>query len=80
MPRIAFCFVAIKQFLVENEQILLLTLKILDQGHDENRPKSNQVIYRSGPSILRKMKEIRKVVRKLSHERICGGGGGAREK
>ena len=22
------------------------------QGHDENRPKSNQVIYRSGPTIM----------------------------
>ena len=31
-------------------------------------PKSNQVIYRSGPWILPKMKEIWKVVHKLSRE------------
>ena len=36
-----------------------------NQGHDENRPKSNQVIYRSGPTIVLKMKEIQKVVQKL---------------
>ena len=34
----------------------------LGQGHDENRPKSNQVIYRSGPTIVPKIKEIQKVI------------------
>ena len=29
----------------------ILTLKIQGQGHDENRPKSNQVIYRPWPMI-----------------------------
>ena len=38
------------------------------QGHDESRPKSNQVIYRSGPTIVPKMKEIQKVDQKLSRE------------
>ena len=57
-----------------------LKLKIEGQGHDENRPKSNQVIYRSGPTIMPKMKEIQKVVQKLSREQesAAGGGGGAR--
>ena len=43
-------------------------------------PKSNQIIYRSGPSILPKMKEIWKVVQKLSREQdsAAGGGGGVR--
>ena len=54
------------------------------QGHDENRPESNQVINRSGPTIMLKMKEIQKFVQKLSHEQEsaagcgCGGGGGVR--
>ena len=45
---------------------------------DENRRKSNQVIYRSGPTIVPKMKEIQKVVQKLSRqqESAAGGGGG----
>ena len=45
---------------------------------DQNRPKSNQVIYRSGPTIMLKMKEIQKVVQKLSRgqEAAAGGGGG----
>ena len=45
----------------------------------QNRPKSNQVIYRSGPTIVPKMKEIQKVVQKLSREQesAAGGGGGA---
>ena len=55
-------------FLAEIYQIPYLTLKNLGQGHDENRPKSNQVIYRSGPTIVPKMKEIQKVVQKLSRE------------
>ena len=37
---------------------------IFGWGHDENRPKSNQVIYRLGPTIGPKMKEIQKVVQK----------------
>ena len=46
--RFAFYFVAIGPFLAEIEQIPYLTLKIVGQSHDDNRPKSNQVIYRSG--------------------------------
>ena len=44
----------------------------------ENRPKSNQVIYRSGLSIQPKIKEIRKVSWKSSREQKsqAGGGGG----
>ena len=34
----------------------------------QGRPKSNQVFYRSGLTIVPKMKEIRKVVQKLSFE------------
>ena len=30
--------------------------KNLGQGHNENRQKSNQVIYRSGPTIVPKIK------------------------
>ena len=42
---------------------------------DENQPKSNQVIYRSGPTIVPKMKEIQKVIQNLS---AAGGSGSAR--
>ena len=45
-------------------------------GHDENRPKSNQVIYRWGPTIVPKMKEIQKLVQKLSREQESAAGGG----
>ena len=40
--------------------------------------KSNQVIYRSGPTIVPKKREIQKVVQKLSGEQesAAGGGGG----
>ena len=56
-----------------------LEIQNLGQGHDENRPKSNQVFYRSGPTIVPKMKEIRKVVQKLSRgQEAAAGGGGAR--
>ena len=48
------------------------------QGHNENRPKSNQVINRSGPTIVPKMKEIQKVVQKLSREQKSAAGGGVR--
>ena len=50
--------------------------KNLGQGHDENRPKSIHVIYRSGPTIVLKMKEIQKVVQKLSREQESAAGGG----
>ena len=49
---------------------------IQGQGHDENRPKSNQVIYRSWPTIVPKMKEIEKVVQKLSHEQESAAAAG----
>ena len=73
----AFRFVAIEPFLAEIWQISYLTLKIEGQGHDENRPKSNQAIYRSGPTIVPKLKEIPKVVQKLSREQDSVAGGGA---
>ena len=76
---VAFCFMAIGPFLAEIEQIPYLTLKILGQGHNENRPKSNQVIYRSGLTIVSKLKEILKVDQKLSsgQKSAASGGGGA---
>ena len=77
MDMFAFRFVAIRPFWAEIWQIPYLTLKNLGQGHDENRPKSNQVIYRSGPTIVPKMKEIQKVVQKLSGEQESAAGGGA---
>ena len=49
---------------------------IWPQGHDENWPKSSQIIYRSGPTIVTKMKEIQKVVQKLSREQESAAGGG----
>ena len=55
----------------------MLHLKFQGQGHNENQPKSNQVIYRSGPSILSNIKEIQKVVQKLSCEQKSSAGGGA---
>ena len=73
----AFCYVAIGPFLAEIYQIPYLTLKIQGQGHNENRPKSNQVIYWSGPTIVLKMKEILKVVQKLSREKESAAGAGA---
>ena len=73
----AFRFVAIGPFLAEIKQIPYLTLKNLGQGHDQNWPKSNQVIYRSGPTIVPQMKEIQKVVQKLSCEQESADGGGA---
>ena len=72
----AFHFVAIGPFLAEIWQILYLTLKNLGQVHDENGPKSNQVIYRSGPTTVPKMKQIQKVVEKLSREQESAAGGG----
>ena len=55
----------------------IFDLENLGQGHNESRPKSNQVIYRSGPTIVPKMKEIQKVVQKLSREQESAAGGGA---
>ena len=72
----AFCFMAIRPFLAEILRIAYLTLKIQGQGHDEKRPKSNQVIYRSSPTILPKMKEIWRVVQKLSREQNSAAGSG----
>ena len=49
-----------------NRAIFGWDIENLGQGHDKNRPKSNQVIYRWGPTIVPKMKEIENVVQKLS--------------
>ena len=51
---------------------------IFGQGHDENRPRCNQVIYRSRPTIVPKKKEIQNFVQKWSREQEseAGGGGG----
>ena len=73
----AFHFVAMGPFLAIIWQIPYLTLKNLGEGHDENRPKSNQVIFRSGPTIMPKMKEIQKVVQKLSREQESAASGGS---
>ena len=64
-------------FWLRYKQIPYLTLKNLGQGHDENQPKSNQVIYRSGPTIVPKMKEIQKVVQKLLREQESAAGASA---
>ena len=72
----AFRFVAIGPFLAEISQIPYLTLKNLGEGHNENWSKSNQVIYRSGPTTVPKIKEIQKVVQKLSREQESAAGGG----
>ena len=64
-------------FLAEIQQIAYLTLKIQGQGHNENWPKSNQAIYRWGPTIVTKMKEIQKVNQNsLCEQKSAGGGGG----
>ena len=39
----------------------------LENSRSRSRRKSNQVIYRSGRTIIPKIKEIQKVVKKLSH-------------
>ena len=52
----------------EIQQIKYLTLKIQDQGHNKNQPKSDQVINRSQLSILPKIKKIWKVDQNLSCE------------
>ena len=48
------------------EEIPYLTLQIQGQGHNKNQPKLNQVI--NWPTIMPKIKEIGKGVRKLLHE------------
>ena len=50
----------------------------LEKSRSRSRPKSNQVIYTSGPTIVPKMKEIQNVVQKLTREQesAAGGGGG----
>ena len=58
------------------EQIPYLNLKIEDQGNGGNRPKSNQVFCRWGSSILPDMKEIEKVVQKLSRKQKTAAFGG----
>ena len=70
----AFHFVATGPFLAEIQQIPHLTLKIQGQGLNQNQPKSNQAIYRSGPTIVPKLKEIQNVVQKSSHERESAAG------
>ena len=80
---LAFRFVAMGLFLAEIKQISYLTLANLAQGHGENRPKYNQAICRSGPTIVPKLKKIQKIVEKLSREQesaavVGGGGGGVR--
>ena len=67
-----FRFVAIGPFLAEIKQIPYLTLKNLGQGQDKNRPKSNQVIYRSGPRIVPKMKESKKLFKSYRVDKSCG--------
>ena len=47
----------------------------LEKSRSRSRRKSNQVIYRSGPTIVPKMKEIQKVVQKLSREQESAAGG-----
>ena len=73
----AFRLVAIRPFLDEIKQIPYLTLKNLGQRHDEYRPKYSQVIFRSGPIIVPKIKEIPGVVKKLSREQESAAGGAA---
>ena len=51
----------------------------LEKSRSRSRRKSNQLIYRSGPTIVPKMKEIQKVVQKLSRgQEAAAGGGGVR--
>ena len=54
----------------------IFDLKNQGQDHDKNRLKSSQAVLRSGPSILPKAKEIRKVVQKLSREQTFVVGSG----
>ena len=63
---VCFSFCCKGPLLAETLQIPYLTLKIQGRDHDKNRPKSNQVMYRSGSSTMPTMKENLKVVWKLS--------------
>ena len=47
----------------------------LENSRSRSRPKSDQVIYRPRPTIAPKMKEIQKVVQKLSREQESAAGG-----
>ena len=60
-----FRFLAIGSFCQKTQQIDYLTMKIQGQGHGQGQT------YRSGSSILTKMKEIQKAARQLSHVKIC---------
>ena len=51
---VCFSFRGNQTIFAEIQQIPYLTLKIQGHGHDENQPKSIQVIYRSGPTIVKK--------------------------
>ena len=53
---------------------VIFDLENLGQGLYENRPKSTQVSYRSGPTI----KEIQEVVKQLSRGKESAAGGGVR--
>ena len=57
-----FLFRGSEAFLTERSKIPYLTLKLLSQGLEEYRQKSNQAIYMTESLILLKVKEIRKVV------------------
>ena len=50
----------------------------LEKSRSRSQRKSTKIQYRSGPTIVPKMKEIQKVVQKLSRgqEAAAGGGGG----
>ena len=71
----AFCFMAINPFFSDIANWIFDLKKIMIKVMAKHRPKSNLVIYRSGPPILPKMKEIWKVVWKLSREQKSAAGG-----
>ena len=73
---LALCFVAIR--LIFGRDIANFVFD-LENSRSRSRPKSNQVIYRPGPSILPNIKEIWKFVQKLSREQhtAASAGGGA---
>ena len=70
----AFCSVSL------TVSVRYIANSIFDHQNSRSRSRPNffQVIYRSRPEILTKMKEIQKVFQKLSHEQksVDGGGGG----
>ena len=67
-----FLFHGSEAFLTERSKIPYWTLKLLSQGLEEYRQKFNQAIYMTESSNLLKVKEIRKVVRRLSLEQNLG--------